>query len=215
MLWAWELSTDLRFVGAREAGVAYHFANLHLDKTGVSPYPRRQPLLTTPGAFLMPVVRIDFDEHVPFSTAQREAAAGMIEEALNISKAHAIQIDFDAPRSAYPFYRALLADVRRRIGPRVFLSITALESWCGAGSWMKNLPVDEIVPMAFQTNPVLPDNFAFPACQTSIGVLSAAPLPRIGGRRVFAFPGYGREGWDVEKVDHLRHMLKKRENNLS
>ena len=42
----------------------------------------------------------------------------MIEEAVRIAKAPAIQIDFDAPPSAYAFYRALLEDVRKRVGHR-------------------------------------------------------------------------------------------------
>jgi hypothetical protein len=74
----------------------------------------------------------------------------MIVDLARITHANALQIDFDAPESARPFYRALVADVRRELGPDVFLSVTALLSWCATPhSWLHNLPADEIVPMAF------------------------------------------------------------------
>jgi hypothetical protein len=197
MLWAWERATDLRFIKPAEAGVAYHIANLELESNGtVSPYVRRQPLLTPPGTFLMPVVRIDIQgsSKPPLSTAQRTEAAQLIVEALRLSKANTLQIDFDAPQSAWPFYRALLADVRRRVGPSIFISMTALISWCGGYSWMTQLPVDEIVPMVFRTgwpSSRLPEQFAFPACRSSIGVsLDTEHRPVKDARRVYAFPGY-------------------------
>jgi hypothetical protein len=74
----------------------------------------------------------------------------------------------------------------------VFISITALASWCeGTKSWLTGLPVDEIVPMAFSMGPTAPaittmlqrgGEFAFAGCRQSIGVelLQPSPAQRFG-----------------------------------
>src|SRR5438309_2329918 len=124
----------------------------------------------------MAVVRCYYDgsdtgRRQAFSERQRQLAVRMIAEIAALTHAQAIQIDFDAPQSAYLFYRQLLGDVRRRLGPSVFLSVTALVSWCQTPrSWLTGLPVDEIVPMAFYMGQATPSittmlqrggNFAF------------------------------------------------------
>lgn len=132
----------------------------------------------------MAVIRFDnpFDAaHRPaFSQRQRDLAVRMIAEITAFDRPQAVQIDFDAHRSAWPFYRQLLSEVRARIGPEIFLSITALVSWCdGAQSWLAGLPVNEIVPMAFSMGQATPatvtmlqrgGQFQFPGCRASIGV---------------------------------------------
>jgi hypothetical protein len=103
----------------------------------------------------------------------------MIAELATIARPQAVQIDFDAPSSAWPFYRELLSEVRGRLGPNIFLSVTALVSWCDAKNWLGGLPVDEVVPMAFYMGSATPaivtmlqrgGQFSAPGCRASIGV---------------------------------------------
>ena len=207
MLWAWERNTDLRFLKPADAGVAYHFASLLIERGGgVRANLRRQPLLLPPDVYRLPVVRVDAETGAAFSPSQRSQVAAMIEEAVRLTRTRAVQIDFDAPKSGHAFYRTLLEDIRRRLGPRVFISITALVSWCGAGSWMSGLSVDEIVPMTFRMGsqaPPIPEQFPFPACRTSVGfeVGPALKLPN-DGRRVYIFPGY--RNWDAKVLRSLQ-----------
>ena len=180
---------------ASDAGAAFLAMSFFLvEGRPAIVYPRRAPLILPPNTYRMAVVRIDHNE-AKFTAAQRAALARMIAEVPGLTRTQALQIDFDAPQSAWPFYKALLADVRRALGPNVFLSITALASWCTAGSWMSGLPVDEIVPMFFRMgrqriNPPL----AFAACQTSAGISADEPgvhLPR-SVKRVYTFQSGAR-----------------------
>lgn len=218
MLWAWESKTDLRFLKPGEAGVAFHVATVRLEKGDAIPWLRRQPLLVAPGVFRMPVVRIS--GYGPQWTAlQRAKTAQMIQEAVELTGADAVQIDFDAPVSARTFYRALIEDVRRRLGPRVFLSMTALVSWCEADSWMRGLPVDEIVPMAFHMGQETESMqlllsrgapFGYAGCRTAIGVSRNAPLPLLrSAPRVYAFPDSPNisGAWTIESISRIRSKL--------
>jgi len=184
MLWSWFGADDFRGLANRDIGVAYLALSLEFEGQRVVPSPRLQPVRVPREAYPMAVVRFNFDTYantaVAFTGAQRALAVRMIAEIVNLARPRALQVDFDAPRSAWPFYRQLLHDVRQRIGPDVFLSITALVSWCDREqSWMTGLPVDEIVPMAFYMGQATPaiaamlargGQFAFPACRGSIGV---------------------------------------------
>ncbi len=186
VLWSWSSESDLRFLRDPDIGVAYLALNLSFEgRNDVFPSPRMTPLRTAPNTWLIPVVRLDYNtwderQRPAFSDHQRRLAARMIGEIADLTHAQAIQIDFDAPYSAQSFYRQLLADVRSRLGPNVFLSITALVSWCDINpSWLAGLPVDEIVPMAFDigatssgtTELLLKGGaFAVPGCRDSLGV---------------------------------------------
>ena len=185
MLWSWFADDDFRFVKTADVGVAFLALSIQLaGRDEVRPSPRVHPVRIGPGTWQTAVVRLDFDSYgsrrPAFTEKQLNLVAKMIAEIAEVSRAQSIQIDFDAPRSAYPFYRKLLADVRSRLGSTVFLSITALVSWCDSpSSWMAGLPVDEIVPMAFymgQSTPAITSmlqsggQFGFPACRDSIGV---------------------------------------------
>jgi len=197
VLWSWYGEDDLRFLKGSDTGVAYLALSLRFEgRDEVIPSPREMPLRTAPNTWLMPVIRFDFEAYdarlkPAFSERQRQLAARMIAEIASVAHAQAIQIDFDAPQSAYPFYRQLLQEVRRRLGPNVFLSMTALVSWCETPkSWLSALPVDEIVPMAFYMGQATPaittklargGTFAYPGCRNSIGVqLETGTAVRFG-----------------------------------
>jgi hypothetical protein len=218
MLWSWFAEDDFRPVADLPVGVAYLALSLRLaGRDQVAPLPRAIPVRIPPKMYRMTVVRVDAPLDAPdrpaFSPRQRELAARMVAEIAGIAKPQGVQIDFDAPRSAWPFYRQLLAEVRSRIGPDVFLSMTALVSWCGAGeSWMAGLPVDEIVPMAFSMGQATPATltmlrrggaFPFAGCRTSIG-LQEGDLPARAGnwKRAYFFPG--SRSWSPELVSKAR-----------
>lgn len=203
VLWSWYGENDLRFLKDSGIGVAYLALSLRLEgRDNVVPSPREIPLRTAPNTWLMAVIRLDYDADdarwkPAFSDRQRQLAVRMIAEIASLTHAQGIQVDFDAPQSAYPFYRQLLQEVRRRLGSDVFLSMTALVSWCETPkSWLAGLPVDEIVPMAFHmgqasaavtTRLARGGTFAYPGCRNSIGVqLETGSAVGIGVSR-----GYG------------------------
>jgi hypothetical protein len=189
--WYWldeyPAASTLKFPNTGAAFLAMSYA-VQGDRPVIT-FPRRIPLKLPPNTFRMAVVRINHYV-AKFTVAQRAELARMIAEVPALTRTSALQIDFDAPESAWPFYRALLADVRRAIGPNVFLSITALASWCGKDSWMTSLPVDEIVPMFFRMGrQKIEPPLAFPGCQSSAGVSEDEPPVRLPAsiKRVYTF----------------------------
>jgi hypothetical protein len=202
MLWNWFEAVDLRFLKPSDAGVAFRGLSLDFGANGkVAIEPSRTALRLAPGTYEMAVVRVDFDKPTPFSATQRDLAARAIIDLAKVTRVPAIQIDFDAPASARPLYRALLRQVRAGIGRGVFLSITALVSWCGPHSWMEGLDVDEVVPMTFEAGPegVARVPFPFHACNGSIGISTngGIVIPRPE-QRIYFFPEY--QNWTRDEV---------------
>jgi hypothetical protein len=226
MLWSWFTQDDFRFLADRGVGVAYLALSLRFEgQSEVTPDPRMIPVRIAPDSYQMAVVRFDYSSdaaHRPaFSQRQRQLAVRMVAEMATFARPQAVQIDFDAPRSAWPFYRQLLADIRGRLGPDMFLSITALVSWCDtAQSWLAGPPVDEIVPMAFYMGQATPavvtmlqrgGQFAFPGCRASMGVGldneyygQPSARPR-SSQRAYFFPG--SMPWSPEAVKAARKAI--------
>ena len=88
------------------------------------------------------------------STDALDAIASLIVRTITLPRVRGVQIDFDATLSERDAYRALIHDVRKRLGPATPLSITALASWCIGDDWLNGLPVDEAIPMLFRMGPV-------------------------------------------------------------
>jgi uncharacterized protein DUF3142 len=206
IFWAWERPEDLRFLTPDQAGVAFLAKTIYLqppstDPTSSSPSfivrPRLQPLRIAVGTPLIAVIRMETPaprrlsslqqnqsglHAFNYSNAQRALLASEIAGTQSISGVSAIQIDFDAPSSAHPFYTALLQDVRGKLPRSLPLSITALASWCIGDPWLGQLPsgtIDEAVPMLFRMGPdagnVLKflhsgDDFSVAACRGSLGL---------------------------------------------
>lgn len=198
ILWAWERREDLSFLDPRRTGVAYLAGTLGLSGDQIVVRMRRQPLIVARDTVVIPVVRIETDsDAAPTLSARQRAAACTAIVRLAGSKPAAIQIDFDATRSQRAFYRALLSDLRARVGTSVPLSMTALASWCIYDDWITNLPVDEAVPMLFRMGADSQEISAYlrrggrfvpPISRTSVGVATDEPLAAIaGGRRVYLF----------------------------
>jgi len=184
MLWSWFADDDFRPLASPGLGVAYLALSLSfIGQKEVIPRPRSNPVYIPANTYKMAVVRFDYDPETArpaFSPEQRRLAVQMIAEISGLARPDAVQIDFDAPASARTFYRQLISDVRSRLGEDIFLSITALVSWCDSRqSWLSGLPVDEIVPMAFYMGKPTPaivtmlqrgGQFAFTGCRSSIGI---------------------------------------------
>jgi len=224
VLWSWNAEQDLRFLKQdAEIGVAYLALSLRFTgRDEVIADPRFMPLRLASNTWQMVVIRCDYDgkdagQRPAFSDRQRRLAARMIAEIASLTHAQAVQIDFDAPRSGYGFYRQLLGDVRGRLGPNIFLSMTALVSWCQTPqSWLTGLPVDEIVPMAFYMGQATPaittmlkrgGNFAFAGCRDSIGVQVGAgtPIRPRKNQRVYFFAQ--PQIWSPDTVQAARGLL--------
>lgn len=197
ILWAWEHPEDLRFVDPRRVGVAYLALTLRLEQGTIQRVPRQQPLRLPPGARRMAVVRIETGEQAPLTAATIEDVARDIRRLARPGVA-AIQLDYDAPRSEREFYRDLAKRVRQTLPDSLPLSMTALASWCVDDPWMKDMPVDEIVPMVFRMGLGGPavrralarGDFPCKECRGSIGLATDEPRPRLTSpRRTYWFHG--------------------------
>lgn len=179
MLWAWERNEDLRFLNSDEIGVAYLAQTLNITDKKVVLIPRRQPLKINPDTFLIAVTRIETNRPpMKFSDSQLEETAELIINSSLRKNVSGIQIDFDAKVSEREFYKQLLQSIRGKLPPNKMLSITALASFCIGDRWMKDLPIDEAVPMIFdmgidrrQIDSYLNSgrDFTEPLCRTSYG----------------------------------------------
>ena len=149
ILWAWERPEDLTFVNTEKVGVAFLAKTIYLGGDKVVVKPRLQPLKLAPGTKLVAVVRIETDRKEPpsLSAVQLQRTA---EEIFKLSEISVVQVDFDATVSERNFYRSLLTHVRYELPSSIKLSMTALASWCAGDDWLRDLPVDEAVPMLFR-----------------------------------------------------------------
>ncbi len=211
-LWAWERREDLRAIDTQRYAVAYLDQTLTIGLTVQSQH-RRNALVFPASATLIPVVRIEAPSTAILNTQNRDDAIQSILASARQPGIAALQIDFDATRSQRPFYRDLLIELRRRMPSDLPLSITALASWCSWDSWLRDLPIDEAVPMMFRMEPdhrrAPPniDDFQIrePICRTSVGVSTGEPWPsHLAGKRIYVFPD---NGWRNDPPADLARRL--------
>lgn len=154
ILWAWERPEDLRFLDPKDFGVAFLAQTIFLEKDGITPKPRRQPLNVPPGTYIIAVTRIetnkDGTKRPTFSPEMVQKTATLIENTLDLPDVKAVQIDFDAVVSERAFYRSMMVELKKQLPPATPLTMTSLASWCTGDAWFNDFPVDEAVPMAFQ-----------------------------------------------------------------
>ncbi len=195
MLWAWERPEDLTFIDPQKTGVAFLAKTIYLRGDKVVVRPRLQPLKIAPGTKLVAVVRIETDRtEVPtLSSLQVQQTA---REILNSSVSSVVQIDFDATVSERNFYRELLQQVRQQLPASTALSITALASWCAGDDWLRDLPIDEAVPMLFrlgvdrhqfQRRLETGQPFESRICQNAAGVSTDEPVTAPSVDRLYIF----------------------------
>ena len=216
ILWAWERPEDLRALDAKRFAVAFLAQTLTLKGDEVIQSPRHQPLQVTPETKLMAVTRIESakttGERAALSDVQRQKIISLVMKTLQLDRVAAIQIDFDAASSERDFYRSLLQDLRRQLPDQVPLSMTALASFCVGDRWLRDLPVDEAVPMIFRMGAddktirnmlAGGDDFREPLCQKSYGVAIDEPpdFQRDASRRVYIFNSHE---WNETRIAGLR-----------
>jgi hypothetical protein len=214
VLWAWESPQDLRFLKHGE-GVAFLGGELHLEGTASRWVPRRNPLRVNPETPLLAVLRVESHQAM-LSPEQAGALVSHGLELLGLPGVKGLQIDFDAKDSERNFYVTSMLDLRSRMPAAAPLSITALASWCLDDRWLSRLEgqVDEAVPMLFRMGPEGPrirtrlgqsEGFGEPLAQSSYGLSTDEPLPRLrGGRRYYVFyPG----SWTAEAWDRISREL--------
>jgi hypothetical protein len=221
ILWAWERPEDLRFLTSSRHGVAFLAQTLVLNADEVIHKPRRQPLKLSPATRAIAVTRIESlkstGERPSLSQAQRTRVVNLIRDTLKLPAVWAVQIDFDAVTSERAFYRSLLEEMRAKLPDDTPLSITALASFCLGDRWIKDLPVDEAIPMAFRMGTdsrkirsLLEEGYDFRAdlCRRSYGIALDEPLKTNFGdaRRVYAF---NSRSWTPEDLQILEGRLKK------
>lgn len=202
MLWAWERPENLEFIDTERFGVAFLAQTLVLEKDRVVVRKRRQRLDVAPTTYLIAVTRIEpdrtADRKASFSDSQRAELTSLISGTLQLPNVSAVQVDFDVARSEREFYRSLLQDVRSRLPEETPLSITALASFCFGDRWLKDLPVNEVVPMIFRMGTdsqkiktLLADgnDFREPMCRDTYGIAIDEPLnvQFEPGRRIYVF----------------------------
>src|SRR5262249_36869524 len=137
------------------------------------------------------------EERPTLSDEQRQQIVDRILETSRNSRVAAVQIDFDARESEREFYRQLLTDLRQQLPEAMPLSITALASWCLYDDWIRDLPIDEAVPMLFRmgldASRVRRDieqggDFRIELARHSLGISTDEALSRLpSARRVYIF----------------------------
>ncbi|HET8783844.1 MAG TPA: hypothetical protein VFM63_15630 [Pyrinomonadaceae bacterium] len=189
IVWAWERSEDLYFLDTSEFGVAFLAQTLVLKGDDVVYKPRRQRLKVSPQMRLIAVTRIESQKttgvRASLNETQKAEVVKLVLETLELTNVSAVQIDFDVATSEREFYRALLNDLRRKLPDRVPLSMTALASFCVGDRWLKDLPVDEAVPMIFRMGAddrtiksflARGNDFHEPLCRQSYGTAVDEPV---------------------------------------
>lgn len=213
ILWAWERPEDLRFLDARNFGVAFLAQTLFLTADEIKFAPRRQPLKVAPEVFLIAVTRIETDKkNLPaLSDFQQTQIIESVKKTLDFPNVRAVQIDFDVMVSEREFYRELMKKLRSELAPDISLTMTALASWCAGDVWFEDFPVDDVVPMAFRMGADDEAVRAFLAsgkdwnstpCRNSYGVALDEPV-RMDfkpGRRIYVFNSREWRSGDLQRL---------------
>jgi len=215
--WAWERPEDLRFLDARTESVAFLASSVELLPDVTRVYPRMQPLLLPPGIQVVAVVRVYSHTAAPASLDARQfdetlqTLLGATKEA----RVSALQIDFDARESERAFYAKLLRQLREQLGPSYPISMTALASWCIGDRWIRDLPVDEAVPMLFSMGKEevsirhylgAVGRFPEPLCRGSLGISTGEPWPDIAGSRTRIYV-FNASAWTPAAANEIRSKL--------
>ena len=187
VLWAWERPEHMNYIDPSQTGVAYLASTIRWQAGEVKVLPRYQPLEIPASTVVMAVVRMESGTG-PLPDA--EAVAGKVVAAVP-ARARALQIDYDARASEREWYAALLHAVRQRLRADVSLNITALASWCRGDPWIRNLPINDAVPMLFRMGAGEPRGvreFSAEVCRSSVGISTdETAIAPPHGRRIFIF----------------------------
>lgn len=217
ILWAWERDEDLRFLDPQKFGVAFLAQTLILEQDEIVFRPRRQPLQLAPETYLIAVTRIETGKEKTrrpmLSEKQKTEIVALVRRTLELPGVKAVQIDFDVVVSERNFYKNLVNDLRKNLPENTPLTMTALASWCVGDRWLNEMPVDEVVPMAFRMGaddkPIRDflakaNDWREPLCKGSYGVALDEPLQMKfkPNRRFYVFNS-DSSGWKAEDLKRL------------
>ncbi|MES2295419.1 MAG: hypothetical protein V4582_00175 [Pseudomonadota bacterium] len=197
LLWAWERPEDLRWLPP-DMGVAYVASSIVLRGDETLIYPRRAPLLLSPGSARVPVLHVDASWRNPptLSEQQRERITQELLRVAARANRHVVQLDFEVRQSQRPFLAATIASIRRQLDARVALSVTALASWCLDARGPGTTDADEVVPMAFRMGQqqgalrqrlLRQQGFDAPQCASAIGFASDEARMQVRAPRHYYF----------------------------
>ncbi len=217
--WAWERTEDLRFLDPKTEAVAFLASSVELLQDSVRIQPDIQPPSLPSGIQMVAVVHIfsHADKRAAPTAEQRSETLQALLAATHEPGVSALQIDFEAHVSERAFYSQLISELRQRLGPGYPISITALASWCIGDRWIRDLPVNEAVPMLFSmgSEEALVRNylsstgsFPEPLCRGSLGISTGDwfPNPVPSRTRVYVF----HQGpWTHEAAEDLRSRIRR------
>lgn len=215
ILWVWERPENLLFINDQNIGAAFLAGSVVFTDTEIILTPRKQPLSVNPETKLISVVRIDNlikNKEILLTDYHFYQTADFIRKVCSQKNTIGCQIDFDAKKPEIDFYKKLIKKIRKEIPAPAILSITALVSWCDGTNWLRNLPIDEAVPMFYQMGPddyLIRRNLVGKSfmrakmCQKSIGISTDEPLPDekyIKNRRIYIF---NSERWNNDNFSDI------------
>jgi hypothetical protein len=213
VLWAWERPEHLNFIDPQATGVAFLDRTIAITQNDVRVRPRYQPLVVPNGTPLVAVIRVESAKDAELSESQRARSVTEIVAAARPGIS-AIQIDFDALQSERTFFAQLLGDVRAALPHATGLQITALASWCLGDPWIRDLPIDDAVPMLFRMGADAPNvertlngggDFALAVCRHSVGISTDEQSPRVpSGRRRYVF---NPRAWSRDALESLMKRI--------
>lgn len=191
-VWAWEAKQDLRFLPPG-VDVALLAADLVVREDRLEVRKRAQPAFLPDGVKPLAVVHLETHGRGLDDARITELVEVMLERVTTFD-ARGLQLDFDARVSERDDAKRLLTALRARLAGKT-LSMTGLASWCsGDAPWVRELPVDEVVPQLFQLGPEADTwrrrfhDGALAKCGTSVGLSTSealAPVP--GARHLYLF----------------------------
>lgn len=200
IIWAWERPENLLFINNKNIKVAFYAGSINFSDSETIFKPRLQPLAINPDTPVIAVIRIVNNERDnPLGRKQLSEAVDLIVENCLQEGIGSCQIDFDVKNSEIDFYKELIFETRDNLPKSIPLSITTLVSWCHLGSWLEDLPVEEVVPMFYRLGPdenlirqdLVGESFmGAEICQRAIGISVDEPLPQtkyLKNRRIYIF----------------------------
>ena len=153
VLWVWERDQDLRsakkIIQQMDIAVAYYAGTIYLSDGLALFKPCLQALRLPEDIRSYPVFRIENVASATPAPGALAGAAAIITTFLTERKLMAVQVDYDARFNDRPAYIHFLKQLRAKLPPDTFISMTALASWCLDDCWLKDADADEAVAMLF------------------------------------------------------------------
>ena len=152
--WVWDYNQDFTTIKLpRSTGVAYLAATIHVSSQAIIADSRHCRLVIPNNIPKISVIRIELANKIDIKNLKQKESINKINSLIlkyaDLNNVEAVQIDYDTRLNERDFYISLIKDLKTKINNQVQLSITALASWCLYDTWIKVLPIDQIVPMFF------------------------------------------------------------------